>query len=175
MQSGGVLCLSVLTGLVAHFGTPDNTSEAGAIAAIVFMFLFITFYGSCVDASSYIYCAELFPTHVRAQGVGFSTSAVFLLNTGKCRWGSEIAQLTIKVYNVAAGTAFRNIGWRFYLVFIIVPSCALPFIYLFFPETKGLTLEELGRLFGDEVIHGDIQGDQAEKSPSSKHVESGAD
>jgi hypothetical protein len=72
-----------VTGLVSKFGTPDNTNEGGAVAAIVFMFLFITFYGSCVDASSYIYCSELFPTHIRAQGVGFSTSAVFVLNTGE--------------------------------------------------------------------------------------------
>jgi MFS family permease len=175
LQSGGILCLSVVTGLVAHFGTPDNTNDGGAIAAIVFMFLFITFYGSCVDASSYIYCAELFPTHVRAQGVGFSTSAVFLLNTGKCYCIVQIARLKFTVYNVAAGTAFRNIGWRFYLVFIIVPSCALPFIYFLFPETKGLTLEEVGRLFGDEVIRSELLGDQSEKIPSSKHLETKAD
>lgn len=71
-----------MTGLIANYGTVSNNNEAGAIAVIVFMFVFITFYGSCVDASSYIYCSEIFPNHIRAQGVGFSTSAVFLLNTG---------------------------------------------------------------------------------------------
>lgn len=170
-----------MTGLIANYGTPDNTNEGGAIAAIVFMFLFVTFYGSCVDASSYIYCSELFPTHVRAQGVGFSTSAVFLLNTGMIfLWPPTMSKranvILHPAYNVAAGTAFQNIGWKFYLVFIIVPSCALPLIVRYFPETKGLTLEEVGQLFGDEVYHAtevDLAA-AAEKPASARHVEASA-
>lgn len=47
--------------------------------------------------------------------------------------------------------AFSTIGWRFYLIFILVPACGLPVIYYYFPETRGLTLEEVGGLFGDRV------------------------
>jgi hypothetical protein len=47
--------------------------------------------------------------------------------------------------------AFETIGWRFYLVFIIVPLFLLAaFVYLA-RETKGKTLEEIGALFGDEM------------------------
>lgn len=55
------------------------------------------------------------------------------------------------VYLISAAKAFANIGWKFYLVFIIVPALALPIIVLYFPETKGLTLEEVGALFGDKL------------------------
>jgi hypothetical protein len=48
------------------------------------MYLFVTCYGFGVDASSYIYCSEIFPTNIRAQGVGFSISGLFLMNTSKC-------------------------------------------------------------------------------------------
>ncbi|EED21061.1 sugar transporter, putative [Talaromyces stipitatus ATCC 10500] len=139
VRAGGILCVSIVAALVAHYGTPDNTNLAGAGAAIAFMFLFVTFYGSCVDASSYIFCSEIFPTHIRAQGVGMATSGVFLMNA---------------VYLTAAGTAFTKIGWKFYLVFIIIPALALPIIWRFFPETKGLTPEEIGALFGDEPAVG---------------------
>lgn len=78
--------------------------------------------------------------------------------------------------NVAAGTAFQNIGWKFYFVFIIVPSCTLPLIVRFFPETKGLTLEEVGQMFGDEVHHATkVDLAAAEEKPApAKHVESPA-
>jgi len=39
---------------------------------------------------------------------------------------------------------------RYYLVFIIVPSACLPFLWRL-PETNGLTLEEMAAKFGDEV------------------------
>ena len=42
-------------------------------------------------------------------------------------------------------------AWRFYLVFVIVPLCGAPVLAYFFPETKGLSLEEIGALFGDEL------------------------
>ena len=41
---------------------------------------------------------------------------------------------------------------RFYLVFIIITAIMIPIIYWYFPETKGLSLEEINELFGDEVV-----------------------
>lgn len=49
-----------------------------------------------------------------------------------------------------AATAFANIGWKYYLIFIIVPIVGLPVLF-YFPETKGLSLEEIAAVFGDEV------------------------
>lgn len=45
--------------------------------------------------------------------------------------------------------AFAQVGWRYYLVFIIVSFCGAPILYLF-PETKRMSLEEIGALFGDD-------------------------
>ena len=58
----------------------------------------------------------------------------------------------LPVYTTAAGPAFNHIGWKFYLLFIIIPSITLPFVVYYYPETKGLSLEEIGALFGDEVV-----------------------
>ncbi len=55
------------------------------------------------------------------------------------------------VFTELAPTAFANIGWKYYLVFIFPPLLAVGFLIKFFPETKGLTLEEVGAKFGDEV------------------------
>lgn len=37
------------------------------------------------------------------------------------------------------------------LVFIILPLCGVGIVAFVLPETKGLALEEIGALFGDEV------------------------
>ena len=36
-------------------------------------------------------------------------------------------------------------------MFIIIPVTGAPLLYLFAPETKGLSLEEVGACFGDPV------------------------
>lgn len=59
--------------------------------------------------------------------------------------------LTTKVYTQVAPTAFDSIGWKFFLVFIIVPAAGLIPFRLFYPETKLLSLEEVSYLFGNTV------------------------
>jgi hypothetical protein len=44
-------------------------------------------------------------------------------------------------------TAMKNIGYRYYFVFIICNFTNAVFFYLFLPETKELPLEEMNYLF----------------------------
>jgi hypothetical protein len=41
-----------------------------------------------------------------------------------------------------------NIGWATYLVFGVMNLMFIPFIYFFYPETAGRSLEEIDVLFG---------------------------
>lgn len=131
---GCALSISCETAMVAKYGGTSNSVGNGF--GVFFLFLFVTFYGGSMDASSYVYCAEIFPTWMRAQGVGFSVMGLFA---------------STLVYTQVAPVAFADIGWRYYLVFIIVPLCGVWIVALILPETKGLALEEIGALFGDEV------------------------
>jgi hypothetical protein len=40
-----------------------------------------------------------------------------------------------------------NIGWRYYIIYAIFNACFVPVMYFFYPETKGLELEDVDRLF----------------------------
>lgn len=44
----------------------------------------------------------------------------------------------------------RTIGWKFYLVFISVTVVAFVWAYFAIKETKGLPLEEIAALFGEQ-------------------------
>lgn len=108
----------------------------GLRAAVFFLFFFIFWWCFFIDATQYVYIAEIFPSHLRTQGVALGLSSFYL--------GSEVTL-------VAAPIALAKIGWRFYLV-LIVPSVVYVVCIIFlFPETKGRTLEEIGALFGDEA------------------------
>ena len=41
-----------------------------------------------------------------------------------------------------------NIGYGTYFVFAACLTLAIPFVYFFVPETKGLSLEDMDALFG---------------------------
>ncbi|KAF2877281.1 general substrate transporter [Massariosphaeria phaeospora] len=133
-QIGCAVSVAGFTGCVAQYGGTDN--KIGVGFGVFFLYLFVTFFGGSMDASSYVYAGELFPTSIRAQGAGFSISALFAFSL---------------IYTMCAPVAFNTIGWKYYLIFIIMPIFGATMMYFFFPETKGLTLEEIGKKFGDEV------------------------
>jgi len=113
-----------------------SANAAGQKAAIFFIFLFIGFWSSCIDATQYLYLSEIFPTHLRSSGmavgmVGLYLAAIILL--------------------VAGPIALDKISWKFFLVFIIPTAVHWLNVYFFFPETKQRSLEDINVAFGEQV------------------------
>ncbi|KIY01482.1 uncharacterized protein Z520_03034 [Fonsecaea multimorphosa CBS 102226] len=131
---GCVVSVIFLCALTASFLNTTNT--AGLRAAVFFIWFYIIWWCFFIDATQYVYVAEIFPNHLRPAGVALGLSAFYL--------ASEVTL-------VAAPVALNKIGWRFYLVLIIPSAVYIVIIYLFFPETKGRTLEEIGHVFGDDM------------------------
>ena len=44
---------------------------------------------------------------------------------------------------------FASLGWQFYLVWAAVALSIIPCVYLFYPETTGLSVEEIDQVFID--------------------------
>ncbi|KAK5165368.1 uncharacterized protein LTR77_008897 [Saxophila tyrrhenica] len=158
---GCIITLSLFTAMVAEFAESEN--KVGQGFAVFFLFAFVGFYGGCVDAVSWIYCSEIFPTHARARGFSISV-ATFL--------GAAL------VYTQVAPIAFAQVDWKFYLLFILVTAVGTPIFMHYSPETKGLALEEISELFGDQVaVH--LSNGEAESGPmqekSTQSSEKGLD
>ena len=79
----------------------------------------ITSYASALDASTYVYASEIWPTHLRARGCAISVAGLFV---------SSLILLC------AASDAFAAIGWRYYLVFLCMTLLGAVFFALVFPE-----------------------------------------
>lgn len=43
-----------------------------------------------------------------------------------------------------------NIGWKYYLVWAALNASFVPMVYFFYPETKGLSLEQIDHIFLDK-------------------------
>jgi MFS family permease len=113
-----------------------TTNVAGQKAAIFAIFFFILFWSGFLDASQFLYISEIFPMHIRAEGMALGMSALYL---------ADIAVL------IAGPIALDKIHWKFFLVFIIPTFVELLCVYFFFPETKQRSLEDINAAFGETV------------------------
>jgi hypothetical protein len=131
-----MVAVAVETAMVAETVGVLEPSKAKQKVAVVALMFFVFFYGLFIDAASFIYSAEIYPTQIRAKGVALATSTYFL------------ACIT---YVTPGATAIATIGWRYFVVFICLTAVTVVIIYFYYPETKGRSLEELAELFGDPV------------------------
>ncbi|EXJ75024.1 uncharacterized protein A1O5_01720 [Cladophialophora psammophila CBS 110553] len=129
---GCMASLIVETALIANF-VPSNNGAA-LQAAVAMFFIFSAFFNLCIDGTQFSYLGEVFPTHLRAKGVCLGIAHISFQNI-----------LWLQV----APVALRNIGWRFFLCFIIPGTIACIVMWIWFPDTKGRPLEEIAALFGD--------------------------
>lgn len=69
--------------------------------------------------------------------------------------------------NSGALYALGDIGWKYFLLFICLGPVGAALIWMYAPETKGKTLEEIGGLFGDKLtipeLHATDQAHIAQK------------
>lgn len=135
-----------------YVGAEGN--KAGKAATVAFLWLYVMVYGFCIDPPQFVVVSEIFPTTLRAKGIALGFSAYFF------------GAIT---FTTPAATAARTIGWKMYLVFMSLNVISIVIMYFYLPETAGKSLEEIGELFGDEVVvhltedgHGIVEQEKAQ-------------
>ncbi|KAF2405496.1 general substrate transporter [Trichodelitschia bisporula] len=134
---GCLVALIIETAMIAKFVQVPEPSPAGQKVAIFAIFFFVFFYGLFLDAASFIYSSEIYPTQIRARGVALATCTYF------------VACIT---FVTPGATAIATIGWKYFVVFACLTVVTIIVVYFFYPETNGRSLEELAELFGDKVV-----------------------
>ncbi|KAJ9139455.1 hypothetical protein NKR23_g7849 [Pleurostoma richardsiae] len=152
----------------ALFAQSGNSNHALAVSVLVFIFAFQLGYAFGITPLAFSYPAEILPFHARQKAMGLLI----------------MCQNAALIYNnMVNPIAIDAIGWKYYLVFIAVLAQWLVVAYLFFPETKGYSLEELSDLFNRPIMQlrnhpqflvQEVQVDEDNKNTTivTQHIES---
>ncbi|KAJ5589173.1 hypothetical protein N7537_011851 [Penicillium hordei] len=128
--AGMAICLSIVAACSAGYTKYGNTTAS--TVSIVFIFLFGATFACGYTPMQPIYPAEVVSNKMRAKGMG-----TFKLTAGAAGF-----------LNTFVGPiALSNIGYWFYVFFVFWDTFEMTFMYFFFVETKGFTLEELDAIF----------------------------
>ena len=138
---GCAMCLSIVCGLVGKYTSPEaltHPNDSALHAVIAMIYLLNCFYQLGLDGVQFAYLGEIFPTHLRAKGMVVGVASICAINI-----------LWLQV----APTAFESIGYKFYMVFFIPGFICTAILWFLYPETLGLPLEEVAKIFGDHEEH----------------------
>ncbi|KAF2140766.1 uncharacterized protein K452DRAFT_50984 [Aplosporella prunicola CBS 121167] len=119
-----------MTAATAVFAQRGDVASSKAATAMIFLFGAVFSFG--FTPLQALYPVEVLSFEQRAKGMAFSSfalNAAMLLN------------------QFAWPVAMQRIGWHTYIIFLVWDVIQAGVVYLFIPETKGHTLEELDDIF----------------------------
>ncbi|KAF2109376.1 general substrate transporter [Lophiotrema nucula] len=148
--SGGIVALYILAGLTATYGTSGNKS--GVYGTIAMIFIYNATYAWGITPLTVLYPPEVLSFDIRAVGMG-----IYTFTTKLC----GLFVTMVVPFGLAA------ISWKVYIINASVDILMVLFVVVFWVETRGLTLEEVDKLFDGEK-HSDVPDLEAVKEGNAK-------
>lgn len=134
----GGLCMYYIAGYIAVAKPalhPTKTLGSGGISAMVFFYLWTACYTPSWNGTPWVLNSEMFDQNVRTLAQAWAASCNWLFNF-------IIARFTPQM--------FAAMGYGVYLFFATLMMCAAIFVFFLVPETKGIPLEAMDRLFSKD-------------------------
>ncbi|KAM5347647.1 hypothetical protein ACJ41O_007471 [Fusarium nematophilum] len=135
---GMILAFIIWTILSARNEITEYANKALGVGVVAIVFVFYAFYNMAMSPLPIAYLMEILPFTLRAKGV-----TVF-----------NFAQFGSSLFNGFVNpVGLESLGWKYYIVFVCALCLWLVVIYFTFPETRGMTLEEVSQVFdGREAL-----------------------
>ncbi|KAG4273579.1 hypothetical protein FPRO04_14533 [Fusarium proliferatum] len=135
----GMLCtFTIWTILAARNQTEEGGHKGFSIGIVILVFVFFTFYNIAMSPLPIAYLLEVLPYTLRSKSL-----SVF-----------NLAQICSGLFNGFVNpVALKALRWKYYIVFVAAQLVWLSIIYFTYPETRGMTLEEVAQVFdGRQVL-----------------------
>lgn len=130
----GMATCHIIIGIITARDQHNWPAHRGAgWAAVVMVWLFVVFFGYSWGPCAWIVIAEIWPISQRPYGISLGASSNWMNNF-------IVGQVTPDM--------ITGITYGTFLIFGVLTFMGAAFIWWFFPETKGLSLEEMDILFG---------------------------
>jgi hypothetical protein len=132
---GGSLCMWYIGGYIAvadPSAHPTKNLSSGGISAMAFFYLWTIFYTPSWNGTPWVYNSEMHSQSVRPLAQAFAASNNWF-------WNFIVARFTPQMFN--------TMGFGVYFFFASLMLFSVVFVYFFLPETKGIPLEAMDRLF----------------------------
>ncbi|KAK4260006.1 hypothetical protein QN277_003182 [Acacia crassicarpa] len=139
--AGMIFTLGVLGVTLTFAGNATGTLTWALVVSIIAVYGFVASFNSGLGPCTWVYSAEIWPIHLRAQGSGVAVAVNRLMN-------ATISMTFISIYTAI------TIGGTFFL-FCGMAVIAFVFFYYLCPETKGKSLEEIQMLFTKQKKNAD--------------------
>ena len=120
----------------------DGSNNSAAIAVVALIFIYYAFYNLMMPLQ-YLYVSEVFPFIHRSKGI----AVMQLSNKG----GTGFNQFVNPI-------GLESLKWRYYLVYVVILAVETFVIWLIYPETKGVSLEEVAVVMEGEKAQVEIRG-----------------
>ncbi|KAG8630040.1 hypothetical protein KVT40_001659 [Elsinoe batatas] len=168
-----VLLLTSLAGMFATFVVwttvsalheqSDFTNASLGHAVAVMIFVFYGFYNIAFNPLPFVYILEIMPFSLRAKGITILQASTL----GALLFNSFVNPI-----------ALEEMGWRYYIVYLALLVLWFTIVYFTYPETKGLSLEEVAIVFdgptGRPSLARSTTNESADRQEHQTHLESGS-
>nr|WP_299383153.1 sugar porter family MFS transporter [Allomuricauda sp.] len=112
-------------------------SNASSTLLLAFILVFIASHAVGQGAVIWVFISEIFPNKVRAYGQSWGTGTHWVF--------AALITLTTPIFLDADKGIFRDNPWPIFIFFSIMMVLQLLWVVFKMPETKGVSLEELGK------------------------------
>jgi len=128
-----VMCLALST--ISYWMYIDVSYTPNMV--VVFVIIYNAFFGYSWGPIPWLYPPEIMPLSIRAKGASLSTATNWAFN-----WLVGMMTPILQEW----------IKWRLYLVHAFFCACSFVLVYFCYPETKGVMLEDMDSVFGDQTV-----------------------
>jgi len=133
--AGGSLCMWYIGAYIAIAQPakhPSKNLSSGGISAMFFFYLWTAFYTPSWNGTPWVYNSEMFDQNVRTLAQAFAAANNWF-------WNFIVARFTPQM--------FSTMGFGVYFFFASLMLFSIIFVWFLMPETKGIPLESMDRLF----------------------------